>query len=260
MKTITLAISFCFIITASSLNASVNEVFSILNGYKTFLDKGTLENQDWSRLPEPPKTRFHTFSKAFELFINNNGRVIVELGTTRSFVHGGLIGCNSDDTSYWTPEKPENWDWGAGCFTRVAAECFNNSNVEIHTIDLAQAHINRCRIITAPFKHMINYYVCSSVDFLANTNLKIDLLYMDTGDMTPIEPTALLQLEEARMVVHRDLIAPGGLILIDDVKNQTPKKFGETSDLGKAKYALPYLLKHGFELVENEYQILLRKK
>ena len=87
----------------------------------------------------------------------------------------------------------------------------------------------------------------------------IDLLYVDTGDMTPIEPTALLQLEEAIVVIERNLITPNGIILIDDVRNQTPKQFGETSDLGKAKYSIPYFLEHGFTIIADEYQVILQK-
>ena len=77
--------------------------------------------------------------------------------------------------------------------------------------------------------------------------------------MTPIEPTALLQLEEAQIIVEHNLMSPTGIILIDDVRNQTPKQFGETSDLGKAKYSIPYFLEHGFEIIADEYQVILKK-
>ena len=238
---------------------ALDHIATVITTYQSFMQEGTLENQDWSTFSTPPQARDVTFKKAFDLFTENNGKVVVELGTTRSFVHGGLPGCNSDDVRFWTPNNPKNWDWGAGCFTRVAAECLAPLNPIFHTIDLAQQHINRCKVITAPFAHFVQYHVCSSLTYLADTTEKIDLLYMDTGDMTPIEPTAQLQLEEAKLVVSRNLIAPRGLILIDDVRNQTPKKFGEESDLGKAKYALPYLLEHGFEIIEDEYQVLLQK-
>lgn len=231
-----------------------------LNQYKLLLENGTYENQDWRSFLKIPKSRYDTFKKAFEMFEQNKGKVIVELGTTRSFVHGGLIGCNSDDTACWTPNQPENWDWGAGSFTRVAAECLEFLSPSFYTVDLSVSHINRCKIITTPYSYFIKYHVASSLDFLKKFNQKIDLLYMDTGDMTPIEPTAQLSLEEAKIVVERDLISKGGIILIDDVRNQTPKKFGETSDLGKAKYSLPYLLENNFEMIEDEYQVLLRKK
>ncbi len=251
--------TFSYISSTTNRQNAMIHIAATIDKYQSFMKEGTLAHQDWSTFNVPPQARDITFKKAFELFIENDGKIVVELGTTRSFVHGGLPGCNSDDVRFWTPNSPENWDWGAGCFTRIAAECLAPLNIIIHTVDLAQSHINRCKIITAPFAQSIHYHVCSSLTYLANTDQKIDLLYMDTGDMTPIEPTALLQLEEAKLVVSRDLIAPHGLILIDDVKNQTPKQFGETSDLGKAKYALPYLLEHGFEIVEDEYQILLQK-
>lgn len=228
--------------------------------YKLFLDSGTYEGQDWSQLNPIPQSRFYTFAKAFEHLETHNGKIIVELGTARSFVHGGLEGCNSDDVKYWAPQNPSRWDWGAGCFTRMAAECLSHLNPEIHTIDLARSHIERCKVITADFKNLIHYHVCSSLDFLRTCPFKIDLLYLDTGDMWPIEPTAQLQLEEAKIIVERDLLSENGIILIDDVKNQTPKKFGEKSDLGKSKYAIPFFLKHGYEFIADEYQVILRKK
>jgi hypothetical protein len=231
-----------------------------LSKYKSYLDEGTYQGADWSCFKRVPKSRYDTFLAAFEHFENTNGRIVVELGTTRSFVHGGLVGCNSDDTRYWTPGNPENWDWGAGGFTRMAAECLGHLNPVIHTIDLARSHIERCKVITNDFKNIIQYHVCSSIDFLQNCPFKIDLLYLDTGDMTPIEPTAQLQYAEAMVIVERDLLADNGIILIDDVRNQTPKQFGEKSDLGKSKYSIPYLLNHGYELVADEYQVILKKK
>lgn len=232
-----------------------------LQTYKTFLENGTYEGQDWSSFIQKPKSRYHTFKVAFTHFEKNNGKIIVELGTTRSFVNGSLPGCNSDNPIYWQPHNPAAWDWGAGFFTRTAAECLIHLDPIIYTVDIAPEHIQRCKIITSDFSDYIRYYVCSSLDFLRKCDLhqKIDLLYLDTGNITPIEATAHLHLQEAQIIVERDLIAPHGIILIDDVKNQTPKKFGEQSDLGKAKYSIPFFLANGFEIVENEYQVILRK-
>ncbi len=231
--------------------------------YETYIREGTYGGEDvvcW--YGRTPASRFETFYFAFTQFIANEGKVIVELGTTRSFVHGGLVGCNSDNPIYWTPDQAQNWDWGAGCFTRVAAECLAHVKPQLHTIDIAWDHIERCKIITQPFADFIQYHVCSSLDFLQTCDFShgIDLLYIDTGDMTPIEPTAQLQLAEAEVICERNLMAKNGLVIIDDVRNATPKRFGESSNLGKAKYSLPYLLEHGFEIVSDEYQVVLRKK
>lgn len=233
-----------------------------LDDYKDLLEWGTYNGEDWSSLPELPKSRYETFKFAFEHLEKTGGKVVVELGTTRSFNHGGLPGCNLDDISYWHPNQPETWDWGAGFFTRMAAISLAHLSPQIHTVDITSSHIARCQVMTKDFSSFITYHTRSSEDFLRKCHFPqgIDLLYLDTGDMTPIEPTALLQLEEARLIVSRNLIAKNGLILIDDVKNRTPKKFGETSDLGKSKYALPYLLSHGFEIVMDEYQVILRKR
>lgn len=232
-----------------------------LSPYKYYLMNGTYDGQDWSKFKHIPLSRYYTFRKAFEHFEQHHGRVIVELGTSRSFTHGGHMGCNLDDVRYWFPQNPEHWDWGAGFFTRMAAESLQHLNPKIHTIDIMAQHIQRCRVMTSDFKHMIKYHVCSSLDFLSRCKAEsIDLLYLDTGDMWPIEPTAELQLAEAKILVERNVLTKDGILLIDDVRNQTPVKFGETSGLGKSKYAIPYLLEHGFEMVENEYQVILRKK
>jgi hypothetical protein len=201
----------------------------ILDQYKEYLEQGTYSDQDWSSFKQKPKSRYDTFKLAFEHFEKYQGKIIVELGTSRSFVHGGLSGCNNDDPKYWTPDTPANWDWGAGFFTRMAATCLAHCNPTIHTIDIVAAHIKRCKLMTEDLKQCIRYHVCSSCEFLRTCQFPqgIDLLYIDTGDMTPIEPTARLQLEEAHIIVECNLIAPHGIIIIDDVRNQTPKKFGE---------------------------------
>ena len=249
----------CCLINSVSAQADV-VIDSVLNKYKDYLEQGTYVGYDWSRVTPVPASRYYTFRMAFEMFKASNGHVVVELGTSRSFVHGGHPGCNLDDIRYWNAQQPQDWDWGAGFFTRMATECLAHLNPVIHTVDLIVSHIERCKIITADVSSYLVYHVASSVDFLkACEPQSIDLLYVDTGDMTPIEPTAQLQLEEAQVIVEQDLLSPNGIILIDDVRNQTPKQFGETSELGKAKYSIPYFLAHGFEIIADEYQVILRK-
>lgn len=249
------------LLICASASFAVSEVQEILDVYKTHLENGTYGEQDWSRFAVMPKSRYQTFLFAFEYFVQNGGKTVVELGTSRSFTHGGLPGCNRDETHFWTPSSPENWDWGAGFFTRMAAECLKHTKPTIHTIDIAWQHITRCKHMTSDFKDMINYHVCSSLDFLRNCEPEsIDLLYLDTGDMHPIEPTAQMQLAEAKLIVERNVLSPHGIILIDDVRNQTPRVFGDTSGMGKSKYAIPYLLDNNYEILVNEYQVILRKK
>ena len=207
-----------------------------------------------------PLFRYDTLKYCWNHFIKNDFKTIAELGTSRSFVDGKYPGCNSNDVSFWELNNPTVWDWSAGCFTRLIGLSIQDyEDVQLLTVDLEQAHINRCKVMTEGLKN-IEYYTMSSEEFLDSGEGQIDFLYMDTGDMTPIEPTAQLHLREAKLLVEKDLISPNGIVLIDDVRNTTPKRQGEQSDYGKAKYSIPYLIANGFELVMDEYQVVLIKK
>jgi len=204
-----------------------------------------------------PKFRYDTFKSCWDLVKKNKFKTIVELGTSRSFVDGQYPGCNSDDTSFWEPENPEVWDWSAGCFTRVFGELIQGTDIEMITVDLMPNHITRSKIMTEGLEN-IEHFVSSSEDFLESGEGKIDFLYMDTGDVTPIEPTAQLHLRESKILVENDLISENGIILIDDVRNPQSKKQDE-SEYGKAKYSIPYLQDNGYEIIMDEYQVLMQK-
>lgn len=233
-----------------------------IDKYRDYLDSIMSSAYDYNKFyGRVPLFRYHTFKKAFEIFSEDNSKVIIELGTIRSFVHGGLVGCNCDDTKFWTPDKPENWDWGAGLFSLMAAEELHDKNVEIHTVDICEAHINRSKVISEKHKDIISYHVSDSVSFIKSFNKKADLIYLDTGDMTPIEPTALHQLREAQAIVESGILSENGILLIDDVRNAAPIVLCNEKDLhGKAKYSIPYLTANGFEIIMDEYQVLLKKK
>ena len=210
-----------------------------------------------------PATRDITFKYCLDYInnLNNETKInIVELGTSRSFVDGRFPGCDIDDINYWQPYNPEVWDWSAGLFTRVFSECTKN-NVIVHTVDIKPNHIERCKIMTKDFANKIQYYVSPSENFLKNCPPKsIDLIYLDTGDVNPIEPTALLHLREAKIIVEQNILKDNGLILIDDVKNLATKMDAkEESNFGKAKYSIPYFLNNGYKIVMDEYQVILQK-
>jgi hypothetical protein len=206
-----------------------------------------------------PKSRYYSFQYCLEEFEKNSMKTIVELGTSRSFVDGRFEGCNSDDIKYWESNNPEKWDWSAGTFTRTFNKCLSHVlNLQFYTVDLAKSHIQRCKHMNQDFPK-IQYHISSSEDFLKNFKGKIDLLYLDTGDMTPIEPTAQLHLREAEIIVKRNLLSENGIILIDDIRSPLPYLNGENIDLGKGYLSIPYFLKNGFELIMDEYQTILKK-
>src|SRR5579872_987136 len=149
-----ISIFFLILISTSSINCH-SVVRTKLDPYKKYLDDGTLDGQDWSNVGHTPLSRYHTFLQAFEHFEKINGKVIVELGTTHSFVHGGLEGCDNDNIKYWTPNNPERWDWGAGAFTLMAAECLAHLKPTFYTVDLSNNHLTRCKIMTPKYSSFL---------------------------------------------------------------------------------------------------------
>ena len=232
--------------------------------YKMYMDNAhwnyTTKEQFEQYYGRIPKFRYDTMKYCWDQVEKYNFKTVVELGTTRSYVDGKFPGCNESDTKYWEPDNPIIWDWSAGCFTRVIGEMIQGTDIDFITVDFNPLHIERSKVVTQGLSN-IEYHVMSSEEFLSSGEGQIDFLYMDTGDMHPIEPTAELHLREAQLIAGCDIISKNGVILIDDVRNTTPKIVdNEESDYGKAKYSIPFLMKNGFELVMDEYQVVLQKK
>jgi hypothetical protein len=194
--------------------------------------------------------RYPTFFCAFEKFVGIGGRTIVELGTSRSFVSGGREGCMMNDARYWTPDQPDNWDWGAGLFTRMCAEQLQGCRPQIHTVDISRDALEISRVITADFAGMIHYHLTSSEDFLQSFQGPIDLLYMDAGETGA--GADQLHWREARIALARQLFSPQAIVLIDDVN--VP---GVAAS--KGRYSIPLLCQHGFQIIMSDYQVLLQR-
>ena len=230
--------------------------------YKNYMDEAMLhynpKDEYITHFGRVPLFRYDTLKYCWDYFLKNNLKTIVELGTSRSFVDGKYEGCNSNDTKYWEPNRAEKWDWSAGCFTRVLGELIQNTDFELTSVDLAVAHVNRSKKMVEGLSNITHHHM-SSEDFLMTHNSKIDFLYMDTGDVTPIEGTANLHLRESKILIEKGLMATNGIILIDDVRNIQSKK-QDASEYGKAKYSIPYLQGNGFELVMDEYQVVLVRR
>lgn len=225
-----------------------------LKKFKDLLDLGSFEGL---RYKDEKKSRYESFKYCLNFLGKKNLPIVLELGTCRSFVDGKFEGCNSDDSGYWDPNDFSKWDWGAGCFSLIFGQL---SKSKLITVDLMSSHISRCKIMTDSLGINCSHVVSDSVSFLLNTDEKFDLIYLDTGDMWPIKPTCDLQLREAEIIVKRGLLNEGGIILIDDVLNGTPREMGDLKNtLGKSETSIPYLLDNGFKVVYEGYQYILKK-
>jgi len=208
-----------------------------------------------------PKQRDETFKYCLEYFNDYDKINIVELGTSRSFVDGAFRGCLKTDIKYWEPTNYKKWDWSAGIFTKYFSDILTNRNKSYHikTVDLSENAIEICKIMTKEHDKNISYIVDNSENVLNScASQSIDFLYLDTGNMD--ENTAQLHLREAKIIVEKDVLKNDGLILIDDVRNPYMLLKNITNNkFGKSKYAIPYLLENGYQIVMDEYQVILKK-
>lgn len=222
-----------------------------LEKYKKYLDAGTVES---SGIDNEAISRYQSFKKCMEFLENKKNKSILELGTTRSFTDGKYEGCNSDNTFYWNKDNYSKWDWGAGCFTLIFGQL---DEIDLTTVDVCSSHIERCKFMTSSLGIQCTHVVSDSVEFLKQTDKEYAIIYLDTGDMTPIEATAQKQLEEVKIIIERKLLMPLGYLLIDDVMNKTPKEHGDDSGMGKSKYSIPYLYDKGYLALHKGYQYIL---
>ena len=115
---------------------------TILDKYKYLLEMSIINAYSEDRL----KTRYYTFNIVMDHIDKNGSGVIIELGTTRSFMDGKYKGCNkSDEKLYWKPNEYKYWDWGGGCFTRVISEGLHylgNKKLKIYSVDIVKEYLH----------------------------------------------------------------------------------------------------------------------
>jgi len=175
--------------------------------------------QDWLQklfktLEFVGSVKYLTFKAALNIFLQNNGQIIVETGTQRL----------KDDP-------------GGGSTSLLGAFC-KKYGKKLFTVDNDPVHLTVSRECTKKFKNSITYVLMDSVEFLRGFDQKIDLLYLDSFDcpLPPEDATEaqihnLNELKAALPKLHK-----GSIILIDDINLENG---------GKARLSKKYLLETG---------------
>ena len=213
--------------------------------------------------------RYSTVRQAFECLTNVPNAVIVELGTSRSFVPSGQPGVCSPDPKYWQPDAPDVWDWGAGVFTRVCAEVIAGTSAVLHTVDPDGDAITIAKTMTDGIDSQLRFHQTTSTEFLMSFAGSIDLLYMD--HMETSEEGASLHRSDAEVVcAGSGLLSEHAVVLVDDVYTQSriartlvkavrALRGDDDMHYGKGRYSIPYLTTQGFRVVAEAYQVLLQR-
>ena len=176
-------------------------------------------------------SRFWTFQIALNIFLQKEGKLILETGCQRL----------------------KN-DWGGGCSTLLFGDFCSYFNKKLITVDLSPDNIDLAKKETSAYSTVIEYNVSDSLTFLRSYKGEaIDLLYLDSFDAC-LEDESLTkkaqehQLQEMQLALP--LLAPEAVVLLDD--NNLP--FG-----GKTVLTKVFLLSQGFRLIMDYQQSLFYK-
>lgn len=214
---------------------------------KSFPDR-TKEARGIYRYEKYLGRRFSTMACALEIFRVSRGTTIVELGTSRAPAARATEDSTGRHDDPWNSEDPSSWDWSTGLFTRVASEHLAELMPNLYSVDTSLDALHRSCVLCAQFLHFIRFRQAASVNFLDSFRGKIDLLFIRGGEAT--EDSEWAHLQEAQILVHRSLMAPNGILLIDDTEAQE-------GYVSKGELSVPFLRKHGFKLLMADYQCLM---
>ena len=179
---------------------------------------------DWTDAPQ--FGRVGTLMTALETLhkFRKDDVVIVETGTTRGDLGGGVV--------------------GDGWATLVFGWYCQKYGGKVYTIDMSEEAINECKRITEPYKDVINYVVSDSETFLKTFSEKVDLLYLDSSDDPNIIQKELLAIYDKLIVTS--------VVVVDDTHNNYTA--------GKGSIAGKYLSTNGWSLLKDvEGQIVFIK-
>lgn len=171
--------------------------------------------------------RFETMKMAFELYLERNGKTIVETGCQR-----------------------EKDDWGAGMSTTIFGELLKRYNCgKLFSVDITPRHIEICQSLTVHVSEKITYALDDSKNFLAWFEEPIDFLYLDSFDWYPKEP--LLSQCQQHMIdeflAAQNKLHSKTIILLDDA---------DLPGGGKTKKLEEMLPKFNWKCVLKKYQSL----
>jgi hypothetical protein len=142
-------------------------------------------------------------------------------------------------------------DWGAGCFGYVVgAWLWLHEAGKLIAVDNDASRLATARKLLEAFGSRVELANHDSVRWLATNRQKIDLLYLDSLDVEhPMHAEHCLAEAQAAM----QSLAKDSFILIDD----TPWSRGGWA--GKGRLAIPWLINHGWRIIEAGYQVFLER-
>ncbi|MBA3721545.1 MAG: class I SAM-dependent methyltransferase [Parachlamydiaceae bacterium] len=173
--------------------------------------------------------RYNTMKKALELMSERNAKIIVETGTAR---YG---------------DKFFDSDGGS---TIIFGDWAEKNGSIFYSVDISPTNIETARTVVGIYKNTT--LVCEdSIQFLSNFNQQIDFLYLDSYDFDILDPKPSQNHHLKEIIAAYPRLTSKSVVMVDDCR--LPRG-------GKGASIIPFLLKRGWKILVNEYQVILVKE
>jgi len=226
---------------ATNINHKINNIIYDFTIDKKIWSTDSLSGEDYDIRRSKPAPYI---KKTIEIAKILNMKTVVEIGSTRFAVSKKCI-------EYFDSNPIDAYVSPPCCCDGHATYFWARSGLETHTVDISENCINGVNWSYSNLNEDIpsNLHVHipqDGIEFLKNTNLKIDILYLDgwdkgTPDYAENHLKAFLTAQDKLSIIH--------LILIDDTDFNTPSG-------GKDKLLSPYLINHNYRMLFNGRQTL----
>lgn len=180
------------------------------------------------------RKRRDTFLKALELLSYFNAKVLIETGTSRE----GLEGAKSQ-----------------GAASIVFGKWAKENNAKLHSVDISEESVRvaQAEIDSQNLNKYVELHLSDSLDFLKSFVESVDFLYLDSYDYSDNpeiqRKSQTHHLNEFKSIESR--LHKNTIILIDDC---------DLPGGGKGKTVIAYMKTRGWEILMEEYQVLLVHK
>ncbi len=177
------------------------------------------------------RKRRDTFQRCLNLLDKTNARMIIETGTSREGLHGAKSN---------------------GAATIVFGKWAQLNQAFLHSVDISEQSVAAAQkeVVAQGLIEFVKIHLSDSIQFLESFSEKVDFLYLDSYDYsTDVEVQLKSQAHHLKeFVAIEQQLHEKSIVLIDDC---------DLPNGGKGKLVVEYMLKNGWKILMQEYQILL---
>lgn len=173
--------------------------------------------------------RYRTFRRALELMIERESKVILETGTSRK----GRAECAGD-----------------GCSTVVFSDFAKRMGLKVYSVDIDPKAVEEAKGCLKDSLDIVEITAMDSVEYIENFEYPIDLLYLDSYDYDPKDPSPSQIHHLKEIIAAYPKLHEKSIVLIDDC---------DLPNGGKGKWVIEFLSKKGWKKDTKGYQIIMTR-